>query len=176
MFLLRVSRDNAGHFCVSIGGRHCETFRVFTWLGMWSLKGVNYWQRFGNKKKKKNMICNYAIIENVNHTVFLEIRFSDSPTCQPQNPVGVPFFEMNIPQLPGCKKKTNKTNKQEHYGVVINWISADCRILAISGTSGTCGTVMMKRKIIIKTKNTLTLFETLFSGIKKITLSEKGVC
>ena len=35
---------------------------------------------------------------------------------------------------------------------------------------------MMKRKIIIKTKNTLTLFETLFSGIKKITLSEKGVC
>ena len=57
------------------------------------------------------MICSYAIIENVNHTVCLEIRFSDSPTCQPQNPVGVPFFEMNIPQLPGCKKK-NKQNKQ----------------------------------------------------------------
>ena len=54
------------------------------------------------------MICNYAIIENVNHTVCLEIRFSDSPTCQPQNPVGVP---LNIPQLPGCKKK-NKQNKQ----------------------------------------------------------------
>ena len=41
--------------------------------------------------KRKKTCFFTTIIENVNHTVCLEIRFSDSVAYQPQNPVGFRF-------------------------------------------------------------------------------------
>ena len=58
------------------------------------------------------MPCHYAIIENVNHTVCLEIRFSDSVAYQPQNPVGFRFSKWISRNYFGRKKeKKNQANK-----------------------------------------------------------------
>ena len=55
------------------------------------------------------MPCHYAIIENVNHTVCLEIRFL---AYQPQNPVGFRFSKLISRNYFGRKKeKKNQANK-----------------------------------------------------------------
>ena len=57
------------------------------------------------------MLFHYAMIENVNHTVCLEIRFSDSAAYQTQNPVGFVFRNESPAIALDVKKKKKQANK-----------------------------------------------------------------
>ena len=52
------------------------------------------------------------------------------PNIPSAKPGAGSVFEMDLPQLPECRKRKNK---QEHHGVVINWISAAGNLVLTTG-------------------------------------------
>ena len=121
-------------------------------------------------KRKKNMPCHYAIIENVNHTVCLEIRFSDSAAYQTQNPVGFCFSKWISRNCLGRKKEKKTKQTRTKWGDNRLNISRLWNLSNLWNQRNLRNRYDEKKRNNNKYENTLTLFEIFISGIKKITL------
>ena len=95
MLMLRVSRDSAKRFSVSIGSRPFLFFRELSQLDTWSPKGANC-REILVWKRKKNLLHFYAnmpslneFIGNVNLTVCIEICSQDSQDTNQKTVWGV---------------------------------------------------------------------------------------
>ena len=104
------------------------------------------------------MFFHYAIIENVNHTVCLEIRFSDSAAYQTQNPVGFCFSKEKKTKQTRTIWGDNRLNISRLWNLSNLWNQRNLR-----------NRYDEKKRNNNKYENTLTLFQILISGIKKIT-------
>ena len=116
------------------------------------------------------MLFHYAIIENVNHTVCLEIRFSDSAAYQTQNPVGFCFSKWISRNCLGRKKGKKTKQTRTIWGDNRLNISRLWNLSNLWNQRNLRNRYDEKKRNNNEYENTLTLFEILISGIKKITL------